>query len=128
MTNRVTRNETPSLLHLVCYPSLHPTVHGDQGLYGKLGSIRLIEMSSNRTTWAIAVLGFVVGIPLLYFLSIGPVIRFYYNKKAPAAIERFYAPVQWAWDETPLRGVIDWYSKLWEPKSTCLIIDSPNPN
>lgn len=65
-----------------------------------------------------AVISFAVGLPLLYFLSAGPFIRIYYNKIPPVAVEHFYAPLQWVYNNTPpLRGVMDWYGKLWAPES-----------
>ena len=71
-------------------------------------------MSKDRTTWIVVILGFAVGVPLLYFLSAGPMSRIYPHP--PRALDRFYEPLDWVYNNTPLSGVMEWYMNLWSPE------------
>lgn len=52
---------------------------------------------------------------VLYFLSVGPVIRFYYPQPPPASLTVFYAPLDWIYQNTPLSRAMEWYVELWTP-------------
>jgi hypothetical protein len=55
----------------------------------------------------------------LYFLSTGPVMRFYHTMVPPNAILEIYAPLNWVYEKTPaIRRPMDWYLKLWQPEPT----------
>jgi hypothetical protein len=70
----------------------------------------------NKDRAAVYVISIVFGIPIFYFLSAGPFIRIYSQKSPPAAVKQFYAPLNWAYRNTPLQGFMDWYARMWRPK------------
>jgi hypothetical protein len=61
---------------------------------------------------------FLVGI--LYVLSSGPVVMVArqrgINRVAPSLI-KFYEPIEWAYEKTPLRKPLGMYAHLWAPES-----------
>jgi hypothetical protein len=54
-----------------------------------------------------------VFVPVLYVLSIGPVIAITQNKPAYSFVRNFYAPVIWLHNNTVLKGPLEMYAKLW---------------
>jgi hypothetical protein len=58
---------------------------------------------------------------LIYFMSIGPVIR-YYDKRpglysgSTKFLEMFYRPVDWLYEKTPLHKPIGMYLSLWSKR------------
>jgi hypothetical protein len=67
-----------------------------------------------RTGVAIAVL-IVVLLPILYVLSIGPAVMFFEDASPEVqhAVEVFYYPVAWLYENTPLRGPLEAYVDFW---------------
>jgi hypothetical protein len=64
--------------------------------------------------WAVGVL---LLLPVIYFLSYGPMSKLYYDASSDAfdlLYEILYLPIEWLWQNTPLDGPIDWYEELWE--------------
>lgn len=64
------------------------------------------------------VLGLVAGLPVLYGLSFGPVLRHYASHppyRTPVWINVAYTPLMWLYENTPLHGPLDWYLGLWGP-------------
>lgn len=58
--------------------------------------------------------GLVVFLPLLYVLSIGPVGAMAFNNpKAIDGLRKFYAPVIWLHDHTPVKKPLETYVELW---------------
>ena len=53
----------------------------------------------------------ILAAPLLYILSIGPVLRF--GGKTLLPFDVIYAPVIWLHDHTPLEKPLEWYVELW---------------
>lgn len=52
--------------------------------------------------------------PLLYVLSIGPVVRLAEGGLLPGeSVRWFYQPVIWLHHHTPLAWPLEWYSALW---------------
>jgi hypothetical protein len=50
----------------------------------------------------------------LYILSLGPVVAFALDGDIDSDAAHFvYAPIWWLHDETPLKGVLEWYGELW---------------
>ena len=67
--------------------------------------------------WEWAVLGALIFLPILYFLSYGPMTKIYYDSSDAVfdtVYEILYWPIEWLWINTPLDGPIDWYEELWE--------------
>jgi hypothetical protein len=63
----------------------------------------------------------VVLLPILYFLSLGPVVRYQYLSgplfRPSKSVETFYAPMKWAWyHSTTIQAVESWYVNLWIPE------------
>ena len=55
----------------------------------------------------------VVGIPILYFLSIGPVFRYCGYSRTRTVI---YGPLTWVCDHSkPLSKALIWYTDVWDP-------------
>ena len=56
-----------------------------------------------------------VCLPVLYVLSIGPVVAVTKNKTVPStnAIKRFYAPVIWLHNHTFMKEPLEVYAGLW---------------
>jgi hypothetical protein len=64
-------------------------------------------------TW-LYVVGLLVGVPLCYLLSTGPMVVLKVRKIIPAsAIEVIYAPLIWVMRETNTREAIEGYVVLW---------------
>lgn len=62
------------------------------------------------------VLIFVLLFPMLYVLSVGPMLRL--NRSGvvrDSAMETLYFPLAWLHDHALLEGPLDWYIELWEP-------------
>jgi hypothetical protein len=60
------------------------------------------------------VVGAVVLAPLLYVLSIGPAGMICERMGIdPEPMRPVYAPVVWLHDNTPLKGPLEWYVRLW---------------
>lgn len=61
----------------------------------------------------------VVGLPLFYFLSLGPVFavmnktRGFDGKISWHAVETVYAPIIWLYENTSLKHPIEMYLQLW---------------
>lgn len=77
------------------------------------------QESSSRSSgagMAFAVMAICVLSPVLYFLSIGPVLLVFRKTGSDLAILNFvYAPLIWLYQSCePLRPLMDWYIKLWE--------------
>lgn len=55
-------------------------------------------------------------LPLLYFLSIGPVLLLFRKTGSDLQLLNYiYAPVVWLYHHCePLQPLMDWYVKLWE--------------
>lgn len=67
---------------------------------------------------AVAAVTLLVLLPLLYVLSIGPVVwlfsRGYLQVGPESAVAKFYAPLEYVHGEVPwLAGPLDWYVELW---------------
>ena len=60
---------------------------------------------------------FLVALPVLYVLSIGPVVAIASKTKTwPGLSQQFYAPVIWLHDHTLLRRPLEIYVALWGVK------------
>lgn len=72
-------------------------------------------MSEGRSTAeAIYIPLALVLLPVLYVVSIGPVIAFVEWKGLPyEPFETFYMPVIWLYEHTPLKTPLTWWAKLW---------------
>ena len=75
------------------------------------------ESKRSRSGAAVA-LAMVILLPILYVLSVGPAVMLVEttgteNELGPI-LEVFYFPVVWLHENTPLRGPLDAYVKLWE--------------
>lgn len=61
-------------------------------------------------------IGLLVVSPVLYFLSVGPVIWYYspnYNQP-PEWIQTVYYPLEWLHGNCePVRPIMEWYIELW---------------
>jgi len=59
-------------------------------------------------------------LPVLYVLSVGPVVRFYSGTRGapPRAVRAFYAPLEALYDNSDAaRAFFDWYLRtLWRAK------------
>ena len=55
-------------------------------------------------------------LPLLYILSLGPVVYVLQLTNGAGAdfAEAFYYPVIWLHDNTPLKEPLEWYVDFWE--------------
>jgi hypothetical protein len=75
------------------------------------------DMEDRRSSLAgalVAVVLFMLALPVLYVLSIGPAAAIYQNRAAPEAVEGFYAPLQWVADSSEAaRQALMWYVELW---------------
>jgi hypothetical protein len=72
------------------------------------------ETQKSKSSWWAVVL--VLLLPVLYVLSIGPVVRIVDrtgSKTAKAAVADFYAPLGWLHKNTSANGLIDRYLDLW---------------
>lgn len=71
------------------------------------------EQDSKRSSSALLI--WLVAVPLLYVLSIGPVgtIAVESHLISLNLVQTFYAPVIWLRNNTPMRGPLDWYGHLW---------------
>lgn len=77
----------------------------------------MVQMNDEKTrstsSWGV---GAVVILPLVYVLSIGPVAAFvehYHVSYLRGSLEKFYAPVRWLYDHTPLKRPLESYVRLW---------------
>jgi hypothetical protein len=53
-------------------------------------------------------------LPLLYFLSIGPVLVYYSGRETPTAVHTFYTPLTWLVNHFKFANdVLDWYLGFW---------------
>ena len=54
---------------------------------------------------------------VLYLLSIGPVAKYYHDRKVntpPRAVFAFYSPITWAYTSVPgFNSWLEWYLKVW---------------
>ena len=70
--------------------------------------------NSEAATWVLAALGVIV----LYVASIGPVSAMCKSGKVPRkwdkAVEAFYLPVIWLYENTPCKSPLERYCKWWE--------------
>ena len=66
--------------------------------------------------WIVALL---IGLPVLYVLSVGPISWLYNHEVLPRSLVPiyywFYAPIAFANERGPewLRQILDWYADLW---------------
>jgi hypothetical protein len=66
---------------------------------------------SGSLVWVIGVLALA---PLLYVLSIGPVVMLCERAGVNGgAVRMVYAPVIWLHNNTPLQKPLEWYAGLW---------------
>jgi len=60
------------------------------------------------------VIGFLIALPLLYVLSVGPVALYVQKTSTDTQkLNEFYRPVVWLHDQTPLQKPLELYIKLW---------------
>ena len=73
------------------------------------------EIESKSHSGGFIWVGAAVLIPLLYILSIGPVLRAFKNSPSPptGTLRSFYYPVVLLHDHTPLKRPIEAYCDLW---------------
>jgi hypothetical protein len=67
----------------------------------------------------LAVVGLHLLLAAVYPLSIGPAVRFHGRTSNPTVqrtLETYYAPLVWLYENTPLRGPLDWYVELWRER------------
>jgi hypothetical protein len=82
---------------------IHPESLSSDNANHKSGSLWLV--------WA------VVGLLLIYPLSIGPVAKFYQGRPAPTGVQMFYWPIAALCMRSPAAlTVLDWYIHLWGVK------------
>ena len=66
---------------------------------------------------AVVVITMAILLPILYILSVGPVILIVdvtdTEQELEPVLEVFYFPVIWLHEKTPLRGPLNWYVELW---------------
>ena len=56
----------------------------------------------------------ILSLPMLYFLSVGPVYAWYLGREMPSAIYSLYAPLTWLVNHfKPANDVLDWYLGFW---------------
>lgn len=64
--------------------------------------------------------GFVLALPVLYVLSVGPVAKAIElatgDPSPPQWARQFYAPLRWLHDNTPMARPLEWYVALWGVK------------
>ena len=78
-------------------------------------------MNPPANKWGSSVTTALLALPILYVLSIGPVIYAYnangntLGPRTDVACEIFYTPLVWLYENTPLRIPLDWYFELWVP-------------
>jgi len=74
------------------------------------------KSGGNPTAAAVALIaGACCMLPLLYVLSLGPALwlaRRFPGLRSPCEV--IYTPLQWLYDNTPLRAALDWYINLWQ--------------
>ena len=79
-----------------------------------------------------ALVAVLVLLPMLYVLSIGPVVWLVSNGRIgpsfQSGLEMVYAPLEWTVNEVPLiRGPIVMYAELWRAKNPTTWPDPPQP-
>jgi hypothetical protein len=63
-----------------------------------------------------ALLFLVALVPLLYVLSFGPCVGYYYPNECPQWIDNFYVPLGWAMERSQVfEDFLNWYASLWLP-------------
>lgn len=71
------------------------------------------QHKSSATFWTLLILG----LPLAYVLSVGPVIRLTMDRAYPRGVPEWvlimYKPLDWLHDHTPLEKPLEWYMGLW---------------
>ena len=51
---------------------------------------------------------------VLYVGSIGPVVKVYGNGRAASSVHRFYMPLQFCYEHSPIaKRFFDWYLHVW---------------
>ena len=61
-----------------------------------------------------SIFGFLMWAPVLYLLSIGPIVRLVEDGYLPRdPVAAAYAPVSWLHENTPLAKPLEWYAALW---------------
>ena len=79
-----------------------------------------VRIVNRRERWAKWTLAGVVGVLVLYVLSVGPAQWVTFQEWSPdwcaAAFVRIYAPVIWLRDVSPeaIRTALDWYGSMWQ--------------
>lgn len=69
------------------------------------------EKSSNAVWFAAWLL---LALPVLYALSIGPVLAHYQGRETPELVYAFYSPVTWLVNHSQIaNGCLDWYLQFW---------------
>jgi hypothetical protein len=72
------------------------------------------EVQERRSYWFWIVAGLLVA-PLFYTLSVGPAVYIGMRSGSrPDTLRTICAPLIWVNENTPLRGPLDWYVRLWE--------------
>ena len=72
------------------------------------------QENNHSSRMAALVTAAVVGLPLIYILSVGPAVEI--DRKVPllrGAIETFYSPVVWLDTHTFMRKPLDSYAGFW---------------
>lgn len=74
----------------------------------------LMSNPENRNSSIAWLIGGMLGLPLLYFLSVGPA-NFLYERLPVSrdALTIIYFPITWLSLNSPLGPVIQWYADLW---------------
>lgn len=76
-----------------------------------------VHHSERRGGWWWIAPAAVLGLGVLYPLSVGPAIRWHdatSNDSVRHGIEMFYMPLEWLHEHTPLREPLDRYVELWQ--------------
>lgn len=67
---------------------------------------------------AAGILAIVVVLPIIYLLSVGPVVyaleKFHVPKSYATYVQTLYAPILWLHDHTSLKKLVENYVKWWE--------------
>jgi hypothetical protein len=92
-------------------------------------TVRIVNRRERWAKWT--AVGSLIGIPVLYVLSIGPVFWFQSRGMVPASVnatlDEFYIPVGWVltYGPKPITDFFDWYLPLWVPTLT---FSGPGPH
>jgi hypothetical protein len=73
-----------------------------------------------------------LALPLGYVLSIGPVVYFqgkgWLPTPYPPPLARFYEPVEWLYDNTSMKGPLDFYLHWWSELDDTAFTTKEAPN